>query len=200
MEPTPAADNTVALIDRHRGGDPTALQQLFERYYDRVYRLVRIELHGKPVPGREIADVVQDVFVRVMEGMEGYEKRPDARWISWVANLARNEISNRRRDSMTLKRGGRLRATSLHTESGAWMQVAAEISGVVSRVILAADRERLDACVPRLREDHRRVVLLRDYAGHEWAAVAAELGRTVEACQQLHLRARSELRRLMQLR
>lgn len=188
---------TICLIARHRDGDPSALQNLFERYYDRVFRVVRIELNGHPIPGREIADVVQDVFVRVIEGLEGYEPRTDTRWISWVATLARNVIINRRRDEAAVKRGGRLRANQLHTDSGSWREIAAEITGIVSRVVLSEEKERLDACMPKLADDQRRVVLLRDYVGYDWKTVAEEMGRSVEACQQLRLRARTELLRLM---
>lgn len=187
----------MALIRRHRAGDATALAELCERYYDRICRLVRIELHGFPVPGREVEDVVQDVFLRVLEGLDGYEERTDARWINWVATLARNSIRNGRRVEAAVKRGGRMRRSSLDTESGRRLDLAAQISSVASRVSRNLEAERLDACVPRLRDDQRRAVVLREYEGHDWAEIAVELDRSVEACQQLHLRARVELGRLL---
>ncbi|MBK8098238.1 MAG: sigma-70 family RNA polymerase sigma factor [Planctomycetes bacterium] len=198
-EGTPAAkpDDTLLLIGRHRAGDPLALQDLFDRYYERVFRLVRVDLGGNPIPGREIADVVQDVFLRVVEGIDSYEPRPGLHWISWVATLARNQIRNQRRDARAGRRGGGVRPTALHTASGSWLQVEAHITGVVSAAVAREDAERIDACVPRLAEDHRQVVLSRDYEGLDWAAIAERMGRSPEACQQLHTRARLELLRML---
>lgn len=197
VPPAASSDDTLVLIRRHRGGDPIALQELFDRYYERVFRLVRVELGGNPIPGREIADVVQDVFLRVVEGIDTYEPRPGLHWISWVATLARNQIRNQRRDARAGRRGGGLRPTALHTASGSWLQVEAHITGVVSAAVAREDAARVDACVPRLAEDHRAVVLARDYEGLDWAAIAERMGRTPDACMQLHARAKLEVMRML---
>lgn len=191
-------NTTVALIRRFRDGDCSALNDLFDRYYERVYRLVRIELAGQPIPGWEIVDVVQDVFLHVTERMDRYEERPDAQWISWLAKTARNAILNRRREARAEKRGSGWSNTPLHTDSGSWLQVEAHCRGVVTEVVSAIDKDRVDSSVPRLREELQRVVLLRDYEGHDWATIANKMERSAEACQQLHVRARVELRRLIQ--
>lgn len=195
--PDPQASRTVDLIRRHRDGDPAALNHLFERYYGRVFRLARIELAGAPITGLEPADVVQDVFVRLTESLDSYEERSDAKWISWVATVTRNIISNHRRDTAAGKRGGRQRSTPLQSASGSWLQVEEQITRVASRVARSEEAARLDRCVPRLPEDQRRVVILRDYEGHEWAEVGRQMERSPEACQQLHARAGLQLLRLL---
>jgi RNA polymerase sigma-70 factor (ECF subfamily) len=193
----PLADQTVDLLERYRTGDRAALEALFERHWLRVVRLVRIELGGDVPPGREVEDVVQDVFVRVLEGLEGYEPRTDARWISWVAALARHEIANRHRHARAQKRGGGARAAPIRTESGSFVAAVADSSSIVSRVARNADMERVDACVQRLSPDQREVVLQREYVGADWNDIAQHMQRSVGACQQLHLRARLELARLL---
>lgn len=189
--------STIALIQRYKGGDQAALNELCERYYSRIFRLVRVELCSGPIPGLEPEDVAQDVFHRVIERIDDYQERPDAKWISWVATVTRNVIFNHRRDAAAGKRGGKRRTSSLHTATGSWAQIDAQMTSVLSRMSRSEAAQRVDAFVPRLPEEHRRVVILRDYEGHEWAEVGRQMQRSPKACQQMHARARLELLRLM---
>ncbi len=193
----PAAQSTYALLRRHRAGDKVALQVLMERYYPRVRRIVRVRLGAALLQRETIDDVVQDVFVRIVEGLIQYEERVDARWIDWVAQLAQNEIANHARRDGTRKRGGDLaaRVRSL-AESAASFAAAADSTAVHSKVATREAEAIVDQCLHELSEPHREVILLRDYADCDWKTVAEQMGRsTAEACQELHRRALQELRR-----
>ncbi len=55
-----------ALIDRAREGDKNAFHELVERYEERLRRLVRSRL-GSGLEGKiDVADVVQDAFLRAL--------------------------------------------------------------------------------------------------------------------------------------
>lgn len=191
--------STHVLIERHRAGDSAALPTLLQRYYPRVERIVRVRMGAARLAREEIADVVQGVFLRMITAVERFEPRDDARFIDNVARMAQNEISNHARRDRALKRGGgTAREVPLHAESATNWEIPADTTGVHSKASRAEELEILDQCLSGLSEAHREVIVLRDYAGGDWKMVAEAMGRpTVEACQELHRRARRELGRLV---
>lgn len=90
----PAADN-AALVAALVRGEPRAWTELVDRFGPDVQRLVAGAL-GVDV---DLADIVQDVFVRVMERI--HQLRDPAALKSWIASVAvfaaRGHIRRRRR-------------------------------------------------------------------------------------------------------
>ena len=84
--------------------------------------------------------------------------------------------------------------------SSSW-SIAAETTGVNSKVASRELEELVDQCLSELSPAHREVILLRDYTSLDWRSIAERLGRpTPEACQELHRRARKELGERVQQR
>ena len=196
-----AALNTAELLSLYRAGDVEALQRLCALYYPRVERIVRVRM-GPALRAREtVADVVQDVFVRVVEGVDGYEPRDDANWIDWVARAAQNEIANHARRDRALNRGGAAAAiVSAHATVSA-ANVIDDTASVGSTVARRELIELADRCLSELAEPQREVILLRDYAGMDWRSITEQMNRpSVGACQELHRRARRELAERVQRR
>lgn len=192
-----ASANTYVLLDRYRAGDKSALQTLLQRYYPRVACIVRVRMGAALRERLTEEDVVQEVFLRVMESIDSYERREDAEWINWVARIVQNVISSQARHHGARKRTAArevsMSASATGPASGPGFDVAAEssVAGQASRRELQA---LLEATLAELSEDQREVILLREYAGYEWRAVAEQMQRSSpEACQELHRRARQEL-------
>lgn len=85
----------IAFVEALRVGDPRARELLVERYMPLVERLVA----GALGVDSDLTDVVQDVFVRVLEGVHKL-KDPSAlpRWIASLAVFtARGRIRRKRR-------------------------------------------------------------------------------------------------------
>jgi RNA polymerase sigma-70 factor (ECF subfamily) len=85
----------IAFVEAVRAGDPAAREILVERYMPLVERLVA----GALGVDTDLVDVVQDVFVRVLEGVHKL-KDPTAlrRWIASLAVFtARERIRRKRR-------------------------------------------------------------------------------------------------------
>lgn len=195
MEPETLAETQV-LLARYRGGDRDALQTLCQRYYPRIERMVRVRLGPARLARETVADVVQDVFVRVIESAERYQERSDARWIDYVARMAQNEISNHARRDRALKRGGALaQAVRMHVESARNWDVPAQTTSIDGKAAQAEETELIDRFLSDLTEPHREVILLRSYADCDWRTVAELMGRSSpEACQELFRRAQRALR------
>ncbi|MEZ5963326.1 MAG: sigma-70 family RNA polymerase sigma factor [Planctomycetota bacterium] len=195
METNPSACNTHLLLARCRTGDPAALNSLIERYLERVARLVRVRL-GPALAAREsVDDVVQGVLLRLVQSVARYEERTDAGFICYVASQVENEIRNLARRDRTQKRGGHLPRASAPPEASSILgAIPANSSDACAKASRAEQARVLDACLAELSEAHREVILLRDFAGHDWKTVAELMGRSSpEACQELRRRALREL-------
>jgi RNA polymerase sigma-70 factor, ECF subfamily len=190
-------DETQDLIRRHRAGDRDALNTLFERYYPRVVDFVRIKCGKALLAVEEAEDVVQHVFLRILQGLESYEARGDTRWIVWVATLAHNVIKNRVRHHGAEVRGGDLaERVRKAAHSSILRALPDDTTGVASKVATREEEEILKSLVAKLSPSHRDVILYRHYAGGDWETVAELLGSpSVKACQERYRRARQALAR-----
>ena len=88
---TLAEADGVALFDRLRAGDPTALEPLMDRYASRVYRVA----NGICASSADAEEVVQDVFLTLFRKAASFEGR--AALGTWLYRIAVNSSLNRRR-------------------------------------------------------------------------------------------------------
>lgn len=85
---TPAAmdaDRDFELLERWRDGDQGAGSELLARYFNllRVYFLSR-------VPEREVEDLIQEVFLRMVEALDRFEGRCSVK--TFLIRIARNVV------------------------------------------------------------------------------------------------------------
>src|SRR3990170_647734 len=69
--PLPASATDVELVDAIRRGRGDAIGRLVERYSSRLFRHL-VRLLNDPA---QAEDVLQDVWLRVMERLDGYDRR-----------------------------------------------------------------------------------------------------------------------------
>lgn len=87
----PARDSD--WLTRCRAGDEQAWRDLYDRYLPLVYR-VALRMGASD---RELADVCQEVFLRIHRGLAGF--REDAQFSTWCYRITVNEVSRLRRDA-----------------------------------------------------------------------------------------------------
>lgn len=78
----------LELVEAFRNGDVAGFNELVRRYQERVYWIARRTI-GKH---EDADDVVQDVFVRVHEGIKNF--RGDANFYTWLYRIAVNVSLN----------------------------------------------------------------------------------------------------------
>lgn len=197
--------DTVSLLRRSKNGDGAAREELFGRFYPPVFRIVRARVGPRLLRREQVEDLVQETLLRVFEGLETFQSRPDAHYIAYLAKVADRTIANRatyygaqKRDShgdvpLTFRTGP-------EGSDSRWDPVAQSTS-ISKKVALTEMEEILDECVAKLPSTYREVILMRRYAGANWAFMAQEFGRpTPEAAEQLYRRARMKLTRLVRKR
>lgn len=83
----------AALFDAWRAGDKRAGRQLFERYYDPLYRFFRNKA------GADAVDLVQKTLLGALEGMSRY--RGDGSFRSWLFGVAYRQLHSHYRSQVS---------------------------------------------------------------------------------------------------
>lgn len=196
----PDAQSSLELLTQAQGGDDTALAELIRRYQDRLRRIIRIQIAGSPLRRDfDSMDFVQGTFQAALPKIGELRPNGAASLLNWLALIATNRIRDAYswKTAQTRDMGREVEIDALATASGSSALPADAGASPEQRAMMDEIRTLLDDEVARLSDDHRRVVVLRDYCGERWERVAEELGREVGAAKQLHQRAWIELRRAL---
>lgn len=191
------ADPDGALIDRARGGDPTAFDALVLRHQDRVYA-VCLRMLGHAESAR---DAAQDAFVKAWKALPRFEGR--AQFGTWVYRIAINvSLSVRRADKVRPDR----RAVGIDASPGDGD--ATEGRGVpepaASGPAPGVDLERTEAraavaaAIADLEDEFRSAVVLRDIEGRSYEEIAEILQVPVGTVRSRIHRGRETLRRTLE--
>lgn len=73
---------------RRASHDPKAFRTLYELYFNRVYSYVatRVDHH------QDAEDLVSDIFVQIIEGLDRFNNRYEFSFAAWVFTIARNTV------------------------------------------------------------------------------------------------------------
>lgn len=163
------------LVDRLRSGAPGALDEVYRRYRDRIWRFLA-RLAGNTA---EAEDLFQETWLAAAR--HAHLVREDTSLARWLYTIAHNKYRNGRRDRAA--------------DARRWEGVARTAREAHSEDSLAAhvDLGAVNAAMARLPEAFREVLLLCVCEDLSSADAAAVLGITAEAVRKRLSRARAEL-------
>ena len=170
----PARDRELVL--RFQAGDQSGFEDLYRRYYGRLYRFC-LKRMTDPYIAEE---VTQESFVRAFRALSNFGgERRFYPWLSVIA--ARLCIDNYRRS-------GTVELAHEHVDPGT-------TDGGVEGVVDEVDRELLRRALARLSQRHRQVLHLREEEGWSYDHIASHLEISMGTVEALLWRARKALRR-----
>ncbi|MEK7705677.1 MAG: RNA polymerase sigma factor [Myxococcota bacterium] len=177
------ARSDVELIERTAKGDAQALGELYQRHGRMTHGLLRA--WAPELPGAEIEDLCQDVFMTVWSHASRYREQGNLK--GWICGIARHKLRNvRRRGRFRLARLAML----LHEPTTNGSTGAFE-----DKIELRREADRTAAALTTLSADHREVVLLCVVEGLDTASIARTLGISRATVATRLFRARQVLRR-----
>ena len=187
--PAGEAESTFHLIQRFRGGDSQALEQLFARHLPRLQRWAKGRL---PQWARDMADtqdLVQETLLQTFNRMNVFEPTREGALQAYL----RQAVMNRIRDE--IRRVGRRPA---HDELG-----GTEVDRARSPLEMAVGMEQLEryeSALARLRPEERESIILRVELGYSYEELARMLGKPTsgaahQATRRALLRLAKEMRR-----
>ena len=171
----PDHDLHAELVSRLRAGDSEAARQLVSEYEPVIRSLVRVWLRRQDSRLRRIFDsmdvcqsVLASFFARAAAGQFDFDQPEQLTAI--LVQMARHKLTSEVRKQTARRRDvRRIDSDSLSTADAATGQPAPLVS--------LAGRELLDEVRRRLSDEERRIADRRG-EGHDWAAIAKEIGGT----------------------
>ncbi len=171
-----------SLIEACRAGRTEAFGELVRRHQDRLYPTL-LRLTGD---ADDALDLLQDAFLRAFEKLDRFHG--DSSFYTWVYRIAVNlALSGRRRRRGTVRFLG-----------GGGDLIDPPDDPSVSDPTLPLERAERDdliqAALNALADDHRAVVVMKEFDGLRYEEIAAILGVPVGTVRSRLHRARLELR------
>ena len=179
------------LVDRFKGGDASAFDEMVSRYWDRIFSMVN-QLLRNP---QDAEEVTQDAFIRAHRGLANF--RGESAFSTWLyqieTNLARNRYWywwRRKRDKSVSFDApmGPDNDTTLAEMIPAEVETPDDIT--VSREFVA----RIGKGMERLGTKHREILVLRNIKNMSYEEIALVLGISVGTVKSRIARARESLR------
>jgi RNA polymerase sigma-70 factor, ECF subfamily len=170
-----------ALVKAAQEGDMVAFGDLFDRYYDVVFRYVLFRTGDRTLA----EDLTQETFVRALRRISSvsYQGRDIG---AWFVTIARNLIFDHVKSS-------RYRLEQTTSEI---VELSPSTGGPAQEVLDGATNDELLRCVRKLNPDQQECIQLRFLQGMSVAETAEIMDRNEGAVKALQHRA---VRRLAQL-
>ncbi len=195
LEPSSEELPTLELVRRVQDGDLVAREALFARYRERVLAIARVRLSAGLRRHFESVDILQEALLEALRGLDRFEMRDESSLIRWLAVLVERRIAARARALRAVKRA--------QPEVGGDPEVqgrerVGQGPSPSAEAVAHEQSARVQGALAELAERHRELILLRDYAGSSWEAIATELGlASPDAARMLHARALVKLGALL---
>lgn len=169
------------LIDRALTGQSSAYGELVSRYQDRL----RASLTRLTGSAEEAEDVAQEAFVQAYLKLSSFQR--SSRFYTWIYRIAFNQAISKSR-----KRRPRVSLNVVQEAGG--VEPVADASGPTEPAIQAERAELLHAAIAELEEDHRQVIVLREFEDMDYQQIAEVIDAPIGTVRSRLFRARAQLR------
>ncbi len=177
----------VALVERVRGGDDSAYDDLVRKYERQVFRIAQHITQNR----EDAEDVMQDAFLKAYEKLEQFQG--NSKFYTWLVRIAVNESLMRLRK----RRTGRMVSIDedIVTDEGSVPRDLADWAPDPEQNYGQSELAQiLRKTIQGLPPGFRIVFVLRDVEGLSTEETAETLGLSIPAVKSRLLRARLQLR------
>ena len=161
LQPEPAQENDVALLNAIAARDEVALAQLYDRYRAILFGLLMRILNNR----EEAEDVLQEVFLQVWRKAADFDESR-GRPFTWLVTLARSRGIDRLRT---------LAARDRVAEAGA-REPSEEISDAATDAFKSEQRGLVSNALAKLPDEQKRPIMLAYFEGLTQSEIATSLG------------------------
>lgn len=175
----PETEELRELIGRAKTRDPNAISELYDRYASLMLRYIYVR-----VAEHELAqDLTQEVFIKVINGIERFEYRDEKAFLGWLYTIAANVL-------YSYQRRRRVVATPFDTREDLIDQRTQDAH-------MITDRVALQQAIEQLTRDQQQVLALRFFADMSNSEIAGILRRTEGAVKAIQHRALQSLHKIL---
>jgi len=179
------------LVNRFKGGDQSAFDEMVSRYWDRIYGMVNQLLRNS----QDAEEVTQDAFIRAHRGLVNF--RGDSAFSTWLYQIATNLARNRywywwrRKRDKSVSFDAPVSADNATTLADL---IPAEVETPDDITVTQEFIDRIAQGMERLSAKHREILTLRNIKNLSYEEIADILDISVGTVKSRIARARESLR------
>ena len=202
---TESVSDEPDLLRRAAEGDQEALRALFERYRDRLKRMVHLRLSRRLAGRIDDSDVVQEAYLDVSKRLDEYLQGPPTSFFLWLRNVTALKLAEVHRRHLgtqlrhagrevTLHRGGLPMADSVSLAA----QLLGKLTAPSQAAIRAETRLLVQEALNGMEPIDREVLALKHFEQLSTAEIAEVLGLSKAGAGSRYLRAIKRLRTIVE--
>jgi len=171
------------LVHRAKQGDQEAFSQLYEYYFDKIYRYVMVRAQDRI----EAEDITQEIFLKAVRSIHSFNWK-GIPFSAWLFRIAHNEIIDylRKKSKQTTVPLQELPVVPENYTGNPHLMVEREL-----------EIEQLKAAIKQLTQAQQDVISLRFFAELPIAEVASLVGKNQGAVKALQHSAILALHRML---
>lgn len=191
------------LLVAARQGDAQQRDRLFQACRSYLNVVARTHVRTRLQAKADASDLVQLTLLEAHRDFDRFAGRSEAEWLAWLRKiLAHNAADIIRRFAGTGKRQAEREVPLAQPGDDSGPAAVPEPAGreaTPSQQIICRDRQlRLAAALESLADDHREVILLRNFERLPFDEIASRMQRSRPAVQMLWSRALKKLQEAME--
>lgn len=167
-------------------GSEEAFVEMLELYQGRIYSVV----HRIVTDAAECEDVVQEVFLKVLRNIRSFNFKSTL--YTWLYRIAVNAAVDAR------KKHGPQKMMSIYREDGKAHEIRSEVESPDQGPERREMAGKLHGAIEELSEDHRSILILREFEGLSYNEIAKVLDCSKGTVESRLFRARGRLREKME--
>jgi RNA polymerase sigma-70 factor (ECF subfamily) len=198
------SDDTIRLLRQGAAGDQHALGELWDRYRERLKRMVRLRLDGRLRGRLDPSDVLQEAFIDFARRAGDWAANPEVSFFLWLRTLTGQRLQMLHRQHLGAKMRDAAREISLHrgpmpqaTSVSLAAQLLGQFTSAHAKVARAEMQILLQEALNGLDPIDREVLALRHFEELSNAETAEVLGIDPSAASSRHVRALKRLRQIL---
>ena len=201
--PTEPEAGIAALLTRLRGGDQSALAELFAQHRDKLRRMVELRLDHRLGGRVSPSDVLQEAYIDALKRVEHYFEKPDQPFFGWLRLVVGQRLADTHREHLAQKRNAAKEVPIHRGAPGASSAcLAAFLVGNLSSPSGAAQKHEtfalLEEALNTMDPLDREVLALRHFEELSNAETADLLGIQSAAASKRYVRALAKLKQILE--
>ena len=191
------------LLARVRGGDQSALAELYARHRDKLRRMVQLRLDRRLAGRVSPSDVLQEAYIDAVKRIDHYFEKPDQPFYGWLRLVVGQRLADVHREHLALKRDVGQEVPINRGAPGADSAcLAACLLGTGTSPSHAAARTesfaRLEEALDQMDPLDREVLALRHFEELSNTDTAAILDIQPAAASKRYVRALARLKQILE--
>lgn len=177
------------FVEELKIGDKEAFKKLYNEYAPKIYGILR-----NYVPPNEIEDALQEVFLRILKGINNFEGR--SKLSTWIYRIAVNVGKDYSKKSNNIQEKTISMENDNYEEKGDFQP--SSDTNVQKQALTELNYELILNIMEKLNEDERLIIKLRDIDGLSYSEISEIMNIPIGTVKSKLHYARKKLRKLIE--